>query len=43
MQWMGEDPYDAPLSYFVGKQDFWRSGVQSFHKVRAGMYIPVLI
>ena len=40
MQWFGEDPYDAPLSYFVGKQDFWRSGVQSFHKVRARNIYP---
>ena len=40
MQWFGEDPYDAPLSYFVGKQDFWRSGVQSFHKVRARNVYP---
>ncbi len=40
MHWMGEEPYDVPLSYFVGKQDFWRSGVQSFHKVRARNVYP---
>ena len=40
MQWAGEVAYEAPLNYFVGLRERWRSNVRSYSKVRAQDVYP---
>jgi len=40
MQWAGEVVYEAPLNYFVGPRERWRSNVRSYSKVRANDVYP---
>ena len=40
MQWAGELAYEAPLNYFVGPRERWRSNVRSYSKVRAQDVYP---
>jgi hypothetical protein len=40
MQWAGEVAYEAPLNYFVGPRQRWRSNVRSYSKVRAKDVYP---